>query len=309
MVPLGDRVLGRTVAEKVTSPDGKEVLIKAGTLIDEDLVDSLDEKNIYEIKVRSAIHCETIHGICSKCYGRDLGRGHKVDIGESVGIVAAQSIGEPGTQLTMRTFHIGGAASGTSAEDNVETNYAGKVIYSTRTVKKKDGTYISLAQSSNITVVDENGRVVESHKVPYGTVLNFATGSKVSPGDILAKWDPLTRPVIAEVAGKAKFVDIEDGITARVKQDELTGLSNIEIIDVIERPKGEAQEKRPAIHIVDGRGKDKSLPESEAPAIYTLPGNAFLQLTDGKQIEVGGVIARISQESAKIGRASCRERV
>jgi len=299
LVPLGDRVLGRTVAEKVTSPDGKEVLIKAGTLIDEDLVDSLDEKNIYEIKVRSAIHCETIHGICSKCYGRDLGRGHKVDIGESVGIVAAQSIGEPGTQLTMRTFHIGGAASGTSAEDNVETNYAGKVIYTTRTVKKKDGTYISLAQSSNITVVDENGRVVESHKVPYGTVLNFATGSKVSPGDILAKWDPLTRPVIAEVAGKAKFVDIEDGITARVKQDELTGLSNIEIIDVIERPKGEAQEKRPAIHIVDGRGKDKSLPESEAPAIYTLPGNAFLQLTDGKQIEVGGVIARISQESAK----------
>jgi len=299
LVPLGDRVLGRTVAVDVTSQDGKEVLLKKGTLIDEDIVDSLDGKNIYEIKVRSAIHCDTIHGICSKCYGRDLGRGHKVDIGESVGIVAAQSIGEPGTQLTMRTFHIGGAASGTSAEDNIETNFPGKVVYNTRTVKKKDGTFITLAQSSQINVIDDRGMVVESHKVPYGTVLNFSSDSKVEAGDILAKWDPLTRPVVAEVAGKAKFVDIEDGITARVKQDELTGLSNIEIIDVTERPKGEAQDKRPAIHIVDGRGKEKTLPDSEAPAVYTLPGNAFLQLTDGQDIEVGGVIARISQESAK----------
>ena len=299
LVPLGDRVLGRTVAVDVTSQDGKEVLLKKGTLIDEDIVDSLDEKNIYEIKVRSAIHCETIHGICSKCYGRDLGRGHKVDIGESVGIVAAQSIGEPGTQLTMRTFHIGGAASGTSAEDNIETNFSGKIVYSTRFVKKKDGTFITLAQSSDVNVIDENGMVVESHKVPYGTVLNYPSDSKVEPGDILAKWDPLTRPVVAEVAGKAKFVDIEDGITARVKQDELTGLSNIEIIDVTERPKGEAQEKKPSIHIVDGRGKEKTLPDSDAPAIYTLPGNAFLQLSDGQDIEVGGVIARISQESAK----------
>ena len=299
LVPLGDRVLGRTVAVDVISQDGKEVLLKKGTLIDEDIVDSLDEKNIYEIKVRSAIHCETIHGICSKCYGRDLGRGHKVDIGESVGIVAAQSIGEPGTQLTMRTFHIGGAASGTSAEDNIETNFSGKIVYSTRFVKKKDGTFITLAQSSDVNVIDENGMVVESHKVPYGTVLNYPSDSKVEPGDILAKWDPLTRPVVAEVAGKAKFVDIEDGITARVKQDELTGLSNIEIIDVTERPKGEAQEKKPSIHIVDGRGKEKTLPDSDAPAIYTLPGNAFLQLSDGQDIEVGGVIARISQESAK----------
>jgi DNA-directed RNA polymerase subunit beta' len=299
LVPLGDRVLGRTVATDVMSQDGNEVLMKKGTLIDEDIVDTLDDKNIYEINVRSAIHCDTIHGICAKCYGRDLGRGHKVDIGESVGIVAAQSIGEPGTQLTMRTFHIGGAASGTSAEDNIETNLPGKVVYNTRTVKKKDGTFISLAQSSEVNVIDDRGMVVESHKVPYGTVLNFPTDSKVAPGDILAKWDPLTRPVIAEVAGKARFIDIEDGITARVKQDELTGLSNIEIIDVTERPKGEAQEKRPSIQIVDGRGKEKTLPDSEAPATYTLPGNAFLQLTDGQDIEVGGVIARISQASTK----------
>ena len=172
LVALGERVLGRTVAEDVKSQDGKETLLEAGLLIDEDIVDSLDDKNIvHEITVRSAIHCNTIHGICAKCYGRDLGRGHKVDIGESVGIVAAQSIGEPGTQLTMRTFHIGGAASGTSAEDNVETSYEGKCVYDTRTVKKKDGTFIALAQSSEITVIDVNGRIVESHKVPYGTSL------------------------------------------------------------------------------------------------------------------------------------------
>ena len=199
----------------------------------------------------------------------------------------------------MRTFHIGGAASGTSAEDNIETNFSGKVVYSTRTVKKKDGTFITLAQSSQINVIDDKGMVVESHKVPYGTILNYSSDSKVEAGDVLAKWDPLTRPVVAEVAGKAKFVDIEDGITARVKQDEVTGLSNIEVIDVTERPKGEAQDKRPAIHIVDGRGKEKTLPDSEAPAVYTLPGNAFLQLTDGQDIEVGGVIARISQASTK----------
>ena len=299
LVALGERVLGRTVAEDVKSQDGKETLLEAGLLIDEDIVDSLDDKNIYEITVRSAIHCNTIHGICAKCYGRDLGRGHKVDIGESVGIVAAQSIGEPGTQLTMRTFHIGGAASGTSAVDSVETSYEGKCVYDTRTVKKKDGTFIALAQSSELTVIDVNGRIVESHKVPYGTVLNYATGSKVKAGDTIAKWDPLSRPIISEISGKAKFVDIEDGITARLKQDEMTGLSNIEIIDVTERPKGDAQDKRPAIHIVDGRGKEKTLPDSEAPAIYTLPGNAFLQLSEGQDIEVGGVIARISQESAK----------
>ena len=299
LVPLGERVLGRTVAEIVKSQDNKETLLEAGTLIDEDIVDSLDDKNIHEIKVRSAIYCKTIHGICAKCYGRDLGRGHKVDIGESVGIVAAQSIGEPGTQLTMRTFHIGGAASGTSAEDNVETSFGGKCVYDTRTVKKKDGTYIALAQSSELTVIDNNGRIIESHKVPYGTVLNYATGSKVKAGDILAKWDPLTRPIVSEIKGKAKFVDIEDGITARLKQDEMTGLSNIEIIDVTERPKGDAQDKRPAVHIVDGRGKDKTLPDSEAPAIYTLPGKAFLQLSEGQDIEVGSVLARISQESAK----------
>ena len=299
LVPLGERVLGRTIAEDIKSSDGSEILLKAGLLIDEDIVDSLDDLNIYEIKVRSAIHCDTIHGICVKCYGRDLGRGHKVDIGESVGIVAAQSIGEPGTQLTMRTFHIGGTASGTSAEDNIETSYEGKCIYDIRTVKKKDGTFIALAQSSELTIVDANGRIVENHKVPYGAVLNFATGSKVKAGDIVAKWDPLTRPIISEVSGKAKFVDIEDGITARLKQDELTGLSNIEIIDVTERPKGDAQDKRPAIHIVDGRGKEKTLPDSEAPAIYSLPGNAFLQLSEGQDIELGGVIARISQASAK----------
>ena len=299
LVKLGERILGRTVAEKVLSVDGKKVLAKLGTLIDEDLVDSFEEHGAYEIKVRSPIYCETMHGLCASCYGRDLGRGHRTDLGEAVGIVAAQSIGEPGTQLTMRTFHIGGAASGTAVVDKVEASFEGKVEYVTRTIKRKDKTFIALSQSSEIRVIDDNGRVIQNHRVPYGTVLNYSSGHKVKPGDILAKWDPLTRPIIAEVSGKAKFVDIEDGVTARLKTDEMTGLSNIEIIDLTERAKGEAQLKRPAIHIIDGKGKDKRIPNSDAPAHYVLPGNAFVQLSEGKELAQGAVIARISQESAK----------
>ena len=299
IVALGDRVLGRTVAEDVLGTNKKDVLLKAGTSIDEDLIDKFDELGVYEVKVRSAIHCETFYGVCTKCYGRDLGRGHDSNIGEAVGIVAAQSIGEPGTQLTMRTFHIGGAASGTAAEDNVEAGIDGKIVYECRTIKRKDNTFIALAQSSELKVEDKDGRVIERHKIPYGTTINFKTGSKIKQGDILAKWDPLTRPIVAEVGGKAKFVDIDDGITARLKTDELTGLSNIEIIDITERSKGEAQEKKPAVHIVDSRGKEKNIPDSEVPAIYTLPGNAFIQLKDGQDIELGSVLARISQESAK----------
>lgn len=299
IVPLGDRVLGRTVAEKVLGANKKDILIKEGTYIDEDLIDKFDELGVYEVKVRSTIHCETIYGVCTKCYGRDLGRGHDSNIGEAVGIVAAQSIGEPGTQLTMRTFHIGGAASGTSAEDNVEAGIDGKIVYDCRSIKRKDNTFIALTQSSELNVEDTNGRVIERYKIPYGTTLNFKSGSKIKQGDILAKWDPLTRPIIAEVGGKAKFVDIEDGITARLKTDELTGLSNIEIIDITERTKGEAQEKKPAIQIVDARGKEKRIPDSEVPAIYSLPGNAFIGLNDGQDVELGSVLARVSQESAK----------
>jgi len=299
IVPLGERVLGRTVAENVLGPNNKDILLKKGTLIDEDLVDKLDDLGVYEVKVRSAIYCEAIYGLCVKCYGRDLGRGHESNIGEAVGIVAAQSIGEPGTQLTMRTFHIGGAASGISVENKVEAGIDGKVVYDCRVIKRKDRTFIVVSQSSEINVEDENGRVVERHRIPYGTTLNFPSGSKIKVGDLLAKWDPLTRPIIAEVGGKAKFIDIDDGITVRLKTDELTGLSNIEIIDITERPKGEAQDKRPAIHIVDGKGKQKTILDSEAPAIYMLPGNAFLQLQDGQDIQLGSVIARISQESAK----------
>jgi len=299
IVPLGDRVLGRTVSKNFLGPDNKKILIKKGTYIDEDLIEKFDDLGVYELKVRSAIHCETVYGVCSKCYGRDLGRGHPSNIGEAVGIVAAQSIGEPGTQLTMRTFHIGGAASGTSAQDNVEAGIDGKIIYDGRTIKRKDNTFVVLSQSSELSVEDKEGRTIERYKIPYGTTLNFSNGSKIKQGDILAKWDPLTRPIIAEVGGKAKFVDIDDGITARLKTDDLTGLTNIEIIDLTERAKGEAQEKKPSIHIVDARGKEKTNPESEAPAIYALPGNAFIGLNDGQDIELGSVIARVSQESAK----------
>mgnify|MGYP006153213589 FL=1 len=298
LAPLGERVLGRTIIGDIKSEDG-ETLIANGDLIDEDKVEILDSLGVQEVKVRSAIYCEINYGLCAKCYGRDLGRGHLVDIGESVGIVAAQSIGEPGTQLTMRTFHIGGAASGTSAEDNIVTNYKGRLSYDFRTVKKKDGTFVALSQSSEISVLDNEGKEQERFKVPYGTVINYKTGSKVSPGDTLARWDPLTRPIISEVSGKVKFNDIEDGITAKISQDSLTGLTNIVIIDLNERKKGEAQEKKPSLSIVDNKGIEKNLGDSKVPASYPLPGKAIVQLMEGQTIEVGDVVARISQASAK----------
>ena len=298
LAPLGERVLGRTVIGDINSDSGEKIL-SDGDLIDEDLVDLLDKNGVQEITVRSAIYCDINYGLCSKCYGRDLGRGHLVDIGEAVGIVAAQSIGEPGTQLTMRTFHIGGAASGTASEDNITTNFEGNVSYDFRTVKKKDGSQVALSQSSEISVLDKEGKEKERFKIPYGTTINFKSGSKVSPGDTIARWDPLTRPIIAEISGKVKFNDIEDGTTARISQDSLTGLTNIEIIDINERKKGEAQEKKPSLSIVDNKGNEKHLSDSKVPALYPLPGNAIVQLTEGSTIEVGDVVARISQASAK----------
>jgi len=298
LAPLGERVLGRTVIGDINSIEG-DLIIANGDLIDEDKVDLLESNGIQEIKVRSAIYCNINYGLCSKCYGRDLGRGHLVDIGEAVGIVAAQSIGEPGTQLTMRTFHIGGAASGTSAEDNIVTNFKGSLSYEFRTVKKKDGSLVALSQSAEISVMDQEGKEQERFKIPYGTIISYKSGAKVSPGDTLAMWDPLTRPIIAEVGGKVKFNDVEDGITARIAQDDFTGLTNIEVIDLNERKKGEAQEKKPSLSIVDAKGNEKFIGETSVPASYPLPGKAIIQLSEGQKIEVGDVIARVSQASAK----------
>ena len=240
VVPLGERVLGRTVADDVLVPGSKKVLFEAGTLIDEKSVQLIDEYNIDEIVVRSAITCKVRYGICTKCYGRDLGRGHLVNIGEAVGVIAAQSIGEPGTQLTMRTFHIGGAASSSSTVDSVQVRNAGEVrLHNVKSIKRKSGESIVVSRSGSLAVADEHGRERERYKIPYGTLLSVQEGDKVDSGQVVANWDPHTHPIVTEVAGKIKFQDMEDGITVKHQTDDLTGLSNIQVLDPKDRPRPE----------------------------------------------------------------------
>ena len=302
VVPLGQRVLGRVVAQDVVDPSGGETLIPAGTLIDESWVERLetDEKlsSIDEIIVRSAITCDTRHGVCSSCYGRDLGRGHLVNQGEAVGVIAAQSIGEPGTQLTMRTFHIGGAASRAAAVDNIQVKNGGEIrLHNLKFVEKKDGSIVATSRSGELGVTDEHGRERERYKLPYGSVISVKDGATVNAGDVVANWDPHTHPIIAEVSGKVVFSGMEDGITVSRKTDELTGLSNIEVLDPKDRPAA-GKDLRPMVSFVDGKGKELTHENSDSPAQYLMPASALLNIDDGSQVEVGDVIARIPQESA-----------
>ena len=225
-VQLSERVLGRVLVEDAVSPINKDYILKAGTLIDEKISQELDINGIDEVKVRTAITCELKYGVCSMCYGRDLARGHLVNIGESVGVMAAQSIGEPGTQLTMRTFHIGGAASGSVATNSIMVKSNGVIKFKKiKTIKKKDGTNVTITRSAELAIVDEAGRQKEFYKVPYGSTLSVSEGDKVEPGQTIATWDPHTRPIVTEQAGKAKLIDFEDGVTVNRKTDEITGLS------------------------------------------------------------------------------------
>ncbi|MFK8021888.1 MAG: DNA-directed RNA polymerase subunit beta' [Pseudomonadales bacterium] len=295
---LGDRVLGRTVAQDVVDVHG-EVLIDAGTMIDEDWVAKLDTMAVDEIIVRSAITCETRYGICGKCYGRDLARGHLVNIGEAVGVVAAQSIGEPGTQLTMRTFHIGGAASRSTAVDSVQVKQDGSVrLHNLKTVVQPSGKLVAVSRSGELAVVDMSGRERERYKLPYGAVIQVGDQSPVSGGDIVANWDPHTHPIITEVAGKVRFEGMEVGITVRQQTDELTGLSSISVIDPAERP-ASGKDIRPAVTLVNDEGEALMLAGTNVPAHYWLPANAILSLTDDATVVAGDVIARIPQEGSK----------
>ncbi|WP_071873523.1 DNA-directed RNA polymerase subunit beta' [Atopomonas hussainii] len=296
---LGERVLGRVVARDVPKPGTDEVIVPAGTLIDEKWVAFLEENSVDEVVVRSAISCETRYGICSKCYGRDLARGHQVNIGEAIGVIAAQSIGEPGTQLTMRTFHIGGAASRTSAADSVQVKNGGTArLHNLKFVERADGKLVAVSRSGELAVTDEFGRERERYKLPYGAVLSVKEGDKVDAGAIVAKWDPHTHPIVTELAGTVAFVGMEEGITIKRQTDELTGLTNIEVMDAKERPAA-GKDIRPAVKLVGADGKDLLLPGTDVPAVYFLPANALVNLTDGKQVQVGDVVARIPQETSK----------
>ena len=297
--PLRERVLGRVVCDDVLIPGTEEVLLPRNTLIDETLCDVIEANSVDQIKVRSIITCKTDFGICAYCYGRDLARGHMINQGEAIGVVAAQSIGEPGTQLTMRTFHIGGAASRATAESSVQVKNTGTLkLQNAKYVTNSDKHLVITSRSSELTIIDEMGREKERYKVPYGSVLSKNDGAAVTIGDIIANWDPHTHPIITEVKGKVQFVDLVDGVTMVRQTDELTGLSSIIITDAAQR-NATGKEMRPALKLVDSKGKDVMIAGTEIPALYYLPGNAIVNLEDGADVGVGDALARIPQASSK----------
>lgn len=300
VVPLGDRVLGRVAAKDIFAPgDLENVVLPVGTFLDEKKVSELEKAGVDEVWVRSAITCDTRHGVCAQCYGRDLARGHVVNKGEAVGVIAAQSIGEPGTQLTMRTFHIGGAASRSSAVDNIQVKHGGKIrLHNMKSIERKDGCLVVTSRSSALAVADEHGREREWYKLPYGAVISAKDGDKIEAGGVVAKWDPHTHPIITENGGKAQFVGMEEGITVTTQTDELTGLSNIQIIDPKDRPSS-GKDIRPMVQLVDEDGNPVLLPGTDNPIQVFLPANALLNMRDGDMVEVGDVLARIPQESSK----------
>ena len=296
---LAERVLGRVAAADILIPGTDDVLIAAGTLLDEKLVDLLEANSVDQVQVRSAITCETRYGVCAQCYGRDLARGHRVNIGEAVGVIAAQSIGEPGTQLTMRTFHIGGAASRAAAANSIEVKSVGSIrLHNIKTVERSNGNLVAVSRSGELTVLDANGRERERYKVPYGAEISAHEGDAVNPGAIVATWDPHTHPVVTEVAGILKFNDFVEGVTVQREMDEVTGISSLVVIDPKQRSSA-AKDLRPMVKLVDEKGKDLCIAGTEIPAHYVLPAGAIVGMENGAQAGVGDIIARIPQESSK----------
>jgi DNA-directed RNA polymerase subunit beta' len=297
--PLRERVLGRVVAQDVLAPGTDEVLVEHGTLLDEKWVTTLEEKGVDQVWVRSPITCETRYGVCSKCYGRDLARGHRINIGEAVGVIAAQSIGEPGTQLTMRTFYIGGAASRSAAVNSVEIKGEGTArLHNMKTVRHADGHLIAVSRSGELGVMDEFGRERERYRIPYGAVITVDEEAGVEPGQLVATWDPHTHPVVTEVAGKLKFDDFVEGVTVESRVDDITGLSSIVVIDPKQRGAA-GKDLRPVARLIDPKGKEICFANTKIPAVYALPVGAIVTMGDGEMIGVGDVLARIPQESSK----------
>jgi DNA-directed RNA polymerase subunit beta' len=297
--PLRDRVLGRTVAQDVFQPGSDDIAIPAGTLLDEQGVAMLDELGIDRIRVRSAITCRTRYGVCATCYGRDLARGHRVNSGEAVGVIAAQSIGEPGTQLTMRTFHIGGAASRTTVSNSVQIKSRGTLrLHKMKVAQRRDGNLVTVSRSGEITLVDDQGRERERYKVPYGAELTVKDGDTIDAGQVIARWDPYTHPIVTEVAGSVRFAEFEEGITVQRHADEMTGLTSLVVMDPKQRG-AQGKDKRPLVRLVDAYGNDLFIPGTSNLAQYPLPAGAIVNLADGAEVAVGDIIARIPQESSK----------
>jgi DNA-directed RNA polymerase subunit beta' len=298
--PLRERVLGRVVVEDVYAPgDDDKPIVERNTLLDEALVEKLDKGGVQSVVVRSPISCASEFGVCALCYGRDLARGHLVNIGEAVGVIAAQSIGEPGTQLTMRTFHIGGAASRAAAVDNVTIKTKGTLKFNNlKTVKHTQGHLVAVSRSGEVSLIDANGRERERYKVPYGATINVKDGAEVKAGQTVATWDPHTHPIVTEVAGRVRYIDFVDGVTVQSSIDELTGLESVVVTDP-KRRGSNAKDLRPAVRLEDKKGNELKLPGTDIPAQSYLPAGAIVSIQDGAEVGVGDVIARIPQESSK----------
>ncbi len=297
--PLRARVLGRVAALDIVNPLTDEVLLEAGTLLDEKLVDLLEESSVDEVTVRSPITCETRYGVCAKCYGRDLARGDQINGGEAIGVIAAQSIGEPGTQLTMRTFHIGGAASRSAAASSIDVKSAGTARLSNiKLITNKHDQEVAVSRSGELSVLDDNGRVRERYRVPYGAVLAAKDGESITAGQAVANWDPHTHPIITEVAGRVRFNDFVEGVTIDRETDEYTGVSSIVIRDPKQRTSA-GKDLRPLVRLVDENGDDLNYSGTDLPAHYYLPAGALIQLEDGAEVSIGDVVARLPQESSK----------
>jgi DNA-directed RNA polymerase subunit beta' len=298
--PLRDRVLGRIVAEDTFLPgEDEDPFVTRNTLLDEAWVQKLEDAGVQAIKVRSTITCASSFGVCANCYGRDLGRGHTVNLGEAVGVVAAQSIGEPGTQLTMRTFHIGGAASRAAAIDNVTIKTTGSIKFNNlKHVEHASGSLVAVSRSGELSVLDSHGRERERYKLPYGATITAKDGGAVKAGQQVANWDPHNHPIVSEVAGFMRFVDFVDGVTVIEKTDELTGLASREITDP-KRRGSQGKDLRPLVRIVDKKGNDLNIPGTDLPAQYLLPPRSIVNLQDGAAVGVGDVVAKIPQEASK----------
>jgi DNA-directed RNA polymerase subunit beta' len=296
---LRDRILGRTAAEDVLHPENRSVLVKAGDMLDEDVIEELETAGVDEVKVRTALTCETRFGLCAKCYGRDLGRGGLVNGGEAVGVIAAQSIGEPGTQLTMRTFHIGGAASRAAIASSVEAKSNGIIGFNAtmRYVTNSKNELVVIARSGEIIIHDEHGRERERHKVPYGATLTVKADQTIKAGTILANWDPLTRPIITEFAGQVKFENVEEGLTVAKQVDEVTGLSTLVVIDPKRR--GSAKVVRPQVKLIDASGAEVKIPGTDHSVTIGFQVGALIQVRDGQDVGPGEVLARIPVEGQK----------
>ncbi|ORU90186.1 MAG: DNA-directed RNA polymerase subunit beta' [Cycloclasticus sp. symbiont of Poecilosclerida sp. M] len=298
--PLGTLILGRVLAEDVISASTNKVVAPRNTLIDEAWVEELEKNGVDKVRIRSTITCENRKGVCKMCYGRDLARGQMVNMGEAVGVVAAQSIGEPGTQLTMRTFHIGGAASSSAAINNIQIKSEGSLTFNDKlkTIENREGKLVVISRSGGVSVVDEYGRERERYKIPYGSEMDAKEGQKLPAGSVLATWDPHTHPVITEVSGKVVFSDFVDGVTVQQHADEITGLSSMVVTDVKQRGSA-GKDLRPAITLVDKKGEPICIPGTSIIVHYTLPAGAVVNVVDGVDVKTGDVVARIPQESSK----------